>query len=72
MTDHRADTGWKLPDTTKARKWLYGVMVAASPVVVAYGIVQVDKIGLWLVLAGAVLGITNTIAFNNVPKGDTK
>ena len=66
MVDHRAETGWKMPDTSKLRKWLYGIVLTASPLAVAYGIVEADKIGLWVAFGGAVLGVTNLLALVNV------
>jgi hypothetical protein len=53
----------------KVRKYIYGIMVAASPIAVAYGIVTIEQAGLWLVLGGAVLGLSNLLAFSNTPNG---
>jgi hypothetical protein len=51
----------------RVRKWLYGIMVAAAPVAVMYGLLTVEQAGGWLVLGGAVLGLSNLLAFNNTP-----
>lgn len=49
------------------RKYLYGVMVASSPVVVYYGLVTAEEAGLWLAFGGIALGATNSIALANLP-----
>ena len=54
-----------LNETT--RKYIYGVMIAASPIAVAYGIVTIEQAGLWLAFGGALLGLSNLLAFKNVP-----
>jgi hypothetical protein len=41
--------------SSKFRQWLYGVVVAMSPILVTYGVVNKDDIALWVALAGAVL-----------------
>lgn len=50
------------------RLWLYGILVAAAPVAVAYGVLTLEQGGLWLALAGAALGVGNLIAARNVPR----
>jgi len=52
----------------QARLWLYGVLVALSPVGVSYGLITVEQGGMWLVLASAVLGVSNLLAARNTPK----
>jgi hypothetical protein len=71
MADHRADTAtpnrW-IPDPT-IRKYLYGVVLAMIPVLVAFGLISPDQVQLWLNLAAAVLGLgTTVLAAANTPK----
>jgi hypothetical protein len=42
--------------TPKQRQWLYGIVVALLPVLVAFKLIDPDQLPLWLTLAGAVLG----------------
>lgn len=49
-----------------ARRWLYGVLLAAQPLVVAYGLLTDSQAALWLGFASAVLGLG--IAYPNTPK----
>lgn len=51
-----------------ARQWLYGVLVALSPVGVSYGLITTAQGGMWLAVASAVLGVSNLLAAKNVPK----
>lgn len=57
-----AEDKFKLPNrwipSLKARRYLYGVGLAALPVLMAYGIVDQNGIALWGALLGAVLGVT--------------
>ena len=52
----------------KVRAYLYGVMVAAAALAIIYGIVNVQQAGGWLVLFGALLGVSNGLALTNTPK----
>lgn len=52
----------------KVRQYIYGILVAASPIVVYRGILDIQEAGLWLVLAGAVLGLSNLLAISNLNK----
>lgn len=52
----------------KVRAYLYGVMVAAAALAIIYGLVTVQQAGGWLVLFGALLGVSNGLALNNIPK----
>lgn len=45
----------KLPNAA-TRQWLYGIVVAALPLLVVLKIVNPGDVPLWLALAGAVLG----------------
>lgn len=47
--------------TPQVRQWLYVVLTAAVPLLIAYGIVDAVQAALWLALAAAVLG-TGTAA----------
>jgi hypothetical protein len=49
-----------------ARRWLYGVLVAAQPLVVAYGLTSNETAALWLSFSSAVLGLG--LAAANTPK----
>lgn len=40
----------------KTRRWIYGIAVAAVPLLVAYGVIAESDAALWIGLAGAVLG----------------
>lgn len=51
------------------RRWIYGILVALAAIAVAYGIVTIEQSGLWLALAGAILGLGNVLAARNTPKG---
>lgn len=53
----------------KTRQYIYGIMVAASPIAIARGIVDIHEAGLWLVLGGAVLGLSNLLALANTKQG---
>lgn len=67
MSEHRADTakGHIIP-SARVRAYLYGVMVAAGAVALVYGLVNAEQLGVWLALGGAVLGVSNAVAYANV------
>lgn len=50
--------------TLTRRRWAYGVLLAAGGVALAYGIVDTDKLGAWLVLGAALLGVGGTALAN--------
>ncbi|MGG7466050.1 phage holin [Plantibacter sp. YIM 135347] len=54
----------------EARGYIYRILLAASPIATGYGIVTEQQAGLWLGLAGAVLGLT--LAAVNTPTGKGK
>jgi hypothetical protein len=54
----------------KIRAYIYGVMVAAGAVAAVYGLVNVEQLGVWLALGGAVLGLSNGLALANTPTPD--
>jgi hypothetical protein len=49
-------TGIKLPPP-QVRMWLYVIATTVLALCVAYGLLEADKVPLWLALIGAVLGI---------------
>ena len=59
----------KLPTIPLAvRQWLYGIVLAASPILVVRGVVDAQEAGLWVALAGAGLAITGGVALANTPR----
>ena len=46
----------------KSRRWLYRIGIAAGALLVAYGIVDENVIGLWGVLFAAILGLADVNA----------
>lgn len=54
-------------DHKKLRAWIYGVLVAAGPLVTFYGIASADEVVLWLGLGGTVLGVpAGSLAVTNL------
>jgi hypothetical protein len=52
-----------------ARLWLYGVCVAAIPLLVAFGKITGDQASLWTDFAASVLGVSGlTVAIANVKR----
>lgn len=52
----------------KSRLYVYGILGAAAPLLVAYGIVTEQEVALWLSLAGTILATGGLgIAAANVP-----
>lgn len=45
----------------ETRRYLYGVVAAAIPILVLFGLIGPDDIALWLYLAAAVLGLATPI-----------
>lgn len=54
--------------SAKVRGYLYALMVAASPIVVFYGLMTLAEVGLWIVFGGVALGVSNAVAVANLPK----
>lgn len=49
----------KLPKlTAKRRLWLYGVAAAGLAVLVVMGLIAAEQLPAWLLLAGAILGVS--------------
>jgi hypothetical protein len=57
MADHAAPGRGSLIPSQAARAYVYRVLLAASPIVTAYGIANGNTVALWLGLAQAVLGL---------------
>lgn len=54
-------------DHKKLRGWLYGVIVAAGPLVTFYGLASADEVALWLGLGGTILGVpAGSLAVSNL------
>ena len=59
----------KLSPSPTIRKWVYGLLSALVPVSVAYGVFSETEAGLWLAVAGALLGTGGSLlASANTPK----
>lgn len=53
-----------------SRLRIYEIAAAAGPLLVAYGLVAEDKVGLWLGLVGALVGTgSSLLARANVDRG---
>jgi hypothetical protein len=52
------------------RAYVYGVLVALSPVGIFYGMISGDEAGIWLTVASTILGSSSTMALTNVPRAD--
>lgn len=52
--------------SAKIRAYIYTLMVAASPLVVYYGLATLEEVGLWIVFGGVALGVSNGVALANV------
>lgn len=53
--------------TEHQRRWAYGIVIAALPVLAAYGILGPDQAPMWVALAAAILGVSSsTLAAANV------
>ena len=54
----------------KVRAWIYGILVAAGPLAVIYGLVSAEEVALWLGVAAGALG--NGLALLNTPTKPTE
>lgn len=55
----------------KTRRWIYGIAIAAVPLLVAYGVIAESDAALWIGLAGAVLGTgVPALAAANTPSAE--
>ena len=59
---------WLTPP--KVRRWAYGIITAAVPLLVVYGIIEAATAPLWLALAASVLGTATALA--HTPSGGDK
>lgn len=50
----------------RTRAYIYGILVAAGAVALAYGIVSESELAVWIGLGGSILG--NGLAFANTDK----
>lgn len=51
------------------RKYVYGLTVAAIPLLVVFGVIAEEQVQLWLALAAAALGFgSSALAAPNTPK----
>lgn len=56
--------------TPTVRRWLYGVLVALVPLLIAYGVIEETTAPLWLALASSVLGTTTALLHTPTGGGD--
>ena len=56
--------------TPQIRRWAYGVVTAAVPLLVVYGVVEQATAPLWAALAASVLGTGTALA--HTPHGDAE
>src|SRR5699024_2381004 len=47
------------------RQWLYGLVTALVPILIAYGVIESADAALWVALAAAVLGTGTAVAHTN-------
>lgn len=53
--------------TEYQRRWAYGIVIAALPLLAAYGVLGPDQAPMWVALAAAVLGVSSSaLAAQNV------
>lgn len=65
MALHKAEQGNIIP-SRKIRLYLYTLMVAASPLVIYYGLATLEEVGLWIAFGGVALGLSNGLAIANL------
>jgi len=65
VAEHKAGNGGSIIPSVKTRAYLYGLMVAAAPIVVFYGLMTLAETGLWIAFGGVALGVSNAIAYAN-------
>lgn len=56
--------------TPSLRGWLYAVLTALIPLLIAYGILDQQTAPLWLALAASILGTTTALA--HTPRKEQK
>lgn len=57
----------KVIPNPEVRKWMYGVGVAVSGILIGYGIMTTEEAGWWLILVGALFGFNEFTANRNTP-----
>ena len=50
----------------KIRRWLYALSIPLAALLVAYGLMEPDKVPLWVSFLGVLFGVTNGVAVGNV------
>ena len=54
--------------TPQVRRWAYGIITAAVPLLVVYGVIEEATAPLWIALASSVLGTSTALL--HTPTGD--
>ena len=58
-------------DNPAARRWVYGIALAAGSLALIYGLVTGEQLAGWLALIAAVLGVVSpTMALTHMPKDE--
>ena len=52
-------------DNPATRQWLYGLVTALVPILIAYGVIESADAALWVALAAAVLGTGTAVVHTN-------
>jgi len=53
----------------EVRKWIFGILAAAGPLVVFYGLATQEEVALWLGLGATIIGTPGaSLAARNVPQ----
>ena len=55
----------KIIPSPRLRAWIYGILIAAGPLAVFYGLATAQEVTLWLGVAASALG--NGLALANTP-----
>ena len=59
LTEDRTLVSWLTPEV---RRYLYGVLTALVPILIAYGVIDAQQAALWVALALAILGLGTATA----------
>ena len=52
-------------DNQAVRQWLYGIVTALVPILIAYGVIESADAAIWVALAAAVLGTGTALTHTN-------
>lgn len=66
------ESGWMMTDwfaNRENRKWIYGVSLAAVPLLVLYGVIDKTAAPLWIALIGAVIAPATALTHLSPPEG---